>query len=106
LGARQPVYGPLNALVSADEVEQWIGRLLESSLVDERAVFAVVQMARRTGDRYRDISDSSRDAASAWLKTRGAAEHLLELVRIGGTLQDQEQRSVFGESLPRGLRIE
>jgi len=30
----------------------------------------------------------------------------LELVREGGQLAAEEQRGVFGESLPRGLRIE
>jgi hypothetical protein len=63
-------------------------------------------MARRTGDRYRDISDATRARAVDWLTAASAPEHYIRLVREGGRLEAEEQRTVFGESLPRGLRIE
>jgi hypothetical protein len=34
-----------------------------------------------------------------------AALHLRELVRVGGTLDEDERGEVFGESLPSGLRM-
>lgn len=105
-GERVPVYGPLNALVDMAVAEEWAGRLMKMGPPDDRAAFAVVQLTRRTGDRYRDVSDAVRQAVLAWLAGRGAAGHLLELVREGGQLREEEQRNVFGESLPRGLRIE
>ncbi len=106
LGARQPVYGPLNRLVPIEEAESWLDRLLQMNLADERSVFAIVQLSRRTDDRHRDLADAPRRKVLDWLATRAAPAHLVELVRVGGVLQEREQRSVFGETLPRGLRIE
>jgi hypothetical protein len=63
-------------------------------------------LTRRTGDRYRDLSDDLRESVLRWLSDRGATSHLVQLVREGGALREEEQRSVFGESMPRGLRIE
>ena len=65
-----------------------------------------MQMARRTADRYRDLNDASRAAAIQWLTEQRAAAHLLQLVRDGGQLDLEEQRQVFGESLPKGLQLE
>ncbi len=106
LGARQPVYGPLNSVLPTETVEEWIGKMLDMGLSDDRAIFAAVQLARRTDDRYRDVSAEVRRRVLNWLAQRGAATHLEELVRAGGSLREEEQRSVFGETLPRGLRIE
>jgi hypothetical protein len=69
-------------------------------------LFALVQMARLTGDRYRDLSEGARGRVVEWLVVHGAPGHFVSLVREGGRLEAEEQRSVFGESLPRGLRIE
>ena len=42
----------------------------------------------------------------AWLAEPSAAPaHFLELVEQAGTLDREEQGLVFGESLPKGLRI-
>src|SRR5690606_16309972 len=58
LGARVPAYGPLNTIVPTDVVELWIARILSRIPSDPEMIFAVVQMTRPTGDRYRDVSDS------------------------------------------------
>ena len=71
---------------------------------DPAIVLAVMQMARRTGDRYRDIPAELTDKVLAWLRERDAPAHYLELVERGGKLDEEEQGRVFGESLPKGLR--
>jgi hypothetical protein len=106
IGARVPMYGPLNALVPVEIAEMWVKRLIAADLQEEKTVFAVVQLCRRTGDRYRDVSDETRLLALSCLAERNASAHFKQLVEEGGTLQAEEQRIVFGESLPRGLRIE
>jgi hypothetical protein len=106
IGARVPVYGPLNALVPAEQAEAWLTTLLGLSHRQQSALFAAVLVARRTGDRYRDVSEATRAKVTEWLTTAGAPTHFVALVREGGELEAEEQRSVFGESLPRGLRIE
>jgi hypothetical protein len=105
IGARVPVYGPLNAVLPAEVAEAWTRRLLSLDAPDEKAAFAKVQLCRRTDDRYRDVPDELRGAVLTRLTSRTAPEHLLELVRTGGELRADEQRIVFGEALPRGLRI-
>ena len=106
LGARVPMYGPLNALVPAETAQEWTARIIASGVEDEKATFAVMQLCRRTGDRYRDVADETRESAITWLRARNGSAHSQQLVREGGQLEAEEQRVVFGESLPRGLRIE
>ncbi len=105
IGAREPVYGPLNTVVPADVAGDWIEALLAARFEDPQTAFALMQLARRTGDRYRDISESLRGDVLAWMEARDTSAHLLQLVREGGLLHEQEQGQVFGEALPIGLRI-
>jgi hypothetical protein len=106
LGARQPTYGPLNGVVAPEEAAQWVLRLLELPPEDDLARFAVVHLARRTGDRFRDLSETVREKALAWLTAGGATPRDVLLVRDGGTLEPQEQDRLFGETLPKGLRLQ
>jgi len=105
LGARTPLYGPLNAVVPAETVSQWLTKLLAMRLESSECQLAVMQLARRTEDRYRDLPEKTRREAADWLQTLDAPRHFIELVRDGGTLDSDEQGLVFGESLPKGLRI-
>ena len=105
LGARCPLYGPLNTVAPAESTSPWLKKLMEIDLDDPMADLAVMQMARRTGDRYRDLPDKIRATAADWLGRRGAPGHFVTLVREGGELDTDEQGLVFGEALPKGLRI-
>ena len=105
IAARQPVYGPLNTVVPPDVAGQWLKRLIELDLDEPMGHFAVMQLARRTDDRYRDLTAKLRDAAGGWLSTRGAPAHFVQLVESVAQLEREEQGLVFGESLPKGLRI-
>ena len=107
LGARVPLYGPLNTVVAPEVAARWLEALLASETIQSDAMlpFSVVQLARRTGDRYRDISEPVRERAIAWLTARGASLHHLQLVQEGGELDADEAGRAFGESLPKGLRL-
>lgn len=105
LGARSPVYGPLNCVVPPETAWQWLQALLKWHDADPLLAFAVMQLARRTDDRYRDLADKQRNAVLGWLRRSGASEHLVELVERGGLLDREEQKLVFGDSLPAGLYI-
>ncbi|HEV3344922.1 MAG TPA: Hsp70 family protein [Pirellulales bacterium] len=105
LGARVPMYGPLNTVVGPTEAQRWIGRLLEMESPSDAALFSLVQMARRTSDRYRDIDDGLRQRVLGWLDRHAAPPHYQELVSHGGELDEEEAGLMFGESLPRGLRL-
>jgi len=105
IGARQPIHGPLNTVVPAETASDWVGRLMDSPGDDPDHRLAAMQMTRRTGDRYRDVSDKTRRKVLDWLELHESPAHFLELVRDGGQLDAQEQGLVFGEALPKGLRI-
>ena len=72
---------------------------------DAASWLAVMQLARRTDDRYRDVREKLRSQVLVWLERDAAPQHFSELVRDVGRLDDEEQGLVFGESLPKGLRI-
>jgi hypothetical protein len=105
LGAREPAYGPLNTVVPAAEASEWIDKLLEFAGGDLMVQFAVVNLARKTGDRFRDIGETLRQQVFDWLDQHHAGDHARLLVRDGGPLDVAEQSRVFGEALPKGLRV-
>jgi hypothetical protein len=105
IASRTPVYGPLNTVVSVDAVSRWLEKLMQVREPTDVDKLAVMQMARRTDDRYRDLGEELRREVLDWMQGHDAPEHYLELVRDGGTLDSEEQGRVFGEALPKGLRI-
>lgn len=105
LAAREPAYGPLNTVLPPDIASEWIERLLSTDSTDAMLQFALVNLTRRTGDRYRDLPQASRDAVINWLTDRQASQHAIKLVREGDELAADEQDRVFGEALPQGLRL-
>lgn len=105
IAARRPVYGPLNGVVPVDLAAEWLAAGLRTFPTDPASHLAVMQMARRTGDRHRDLPEKLRSEVLAWLAREKAASHLADLVREVGELDREEQGKVFGESLPKGLRI-
>lgn len=105
-GSRVPVYGPLNSVLPAAISEDWISRLLkEQDLQDSTTQYALMQLARKTGDRYRDISESLRRRTADLLTQAAAADDLVGLIRQGGTLSQEDTEVLLGESLPWGLQL-
>lgn len=105
LGGRRPVYGPLNTVLAPDVAVQWLDRVMRLTGADPFESFAVMQLARKTGDRYRDVDDAARERVLKWMDRVQAPANLRRLVREVGTLEAEEQGLVFGEALPVGLRI-
>ena len=124
-GARSPLYGPLNTVIPAATAADWLTKLIGGKGVrphlceapggpfrqmgsdpfSAECQLADMQLARRTDDRYRDLPEKLRREAVDWLPLETAPPHFVELVRTGGTLDSDEQGLVFGESLPKGLRL-
>ncbi len=105
VATRVPLYGPLNAVVPSEVVAKWVPKLMELAGDEPAAALAIMQMARKTDDRYRDLPESLRRQTIDWLRDQSAPEHYLELVEQGGRLDEEEQGRIFGETLPKGLRI-
>lgn len=103
IGARCPMYGPLNTVVPPELAGAWLLRLME--LDAPESALSLMQLARRTDDRYRDLPERLRAKAAAWLANAAAPPHYVELVRHCGALDETEQSLIFGEALPKGLRL-
>ena len=106
LGARIPVAGAAHHAVPPDIATAWLDRLLA---LDFRAVddapFAVAQLARRSGDRARDLDEAARSRAAARLEKSGAPEEWSLAVREVQALGEKDEQRVFGEALPLGLHL-
>ncbi|MFH1809992.1 MAG: Hsp70 family protein [Pseudomonadota bacterium] len=106
LGARQPFAGSAHEVLSISVAEDWLSRLLGIDWkAAEGATFAAVQLARRTGDRERDIDDQLRDRVARKLAQVAASAEWIQQVREVGSLSAQDEAQVFGDSLPVGLRL-
>jgi len=104
-GARVPVYGPLNEVVDSQEAAEWATLLTTVKKPNATLFLALMQLCRQTTDRYRDIDQTILDSIVDFMKTNNAPEHLVALVEKGGDLDAKEQNAVFGDSLPKGLRL-
>ncbi len=104
IGTRVPASGQMNAVLAPDIVEGWLDKLLTFEKHTRDSLTAIMQLARRTGDRYRDISEEMREKVLKKLTEQNAPPHLLKLVKEGGKLEE-EQTFIIGEALPPGLSI-
>ncbi|HYG68527.1 MAG TPA: molecular chaperone DnaK, partial [Anaeromyxobacteraceae bacterium] len=105
LGARVPFHGSGHACVPARTAEAWIARLLASAAPRRELAFPLAQLGRRSGDRARDVDDAVRDEVARALAASGARAELVRMVREVVEASEEEERRIFGESLPPGLRL-
>jgi hypothetical protein len=103
LGARQPIAGGLQSVIPAERVRDWLPRLMTRK--DAVSQLAVMQLARRTDDRYRDLPSNERSQVVRWLASQSGTEDYQRLVEAGGVLAAEAGSLIFGESLPPGLRL-
>jgi hypothetical protein len=107
LGAREPLYGPLNCVVPAEAVAGWITRVLalERWPDVELLAFALVQCARVVDDRERDLDAGLRDRLADRLRELPGGGRSQVLLHEAVPLDRAETGRLFDESLPAGLRV-
>jgi molecular chaperone DnaK (HSP70) len=107
LGAREPLYGPLNCVVPASAVAGWVDRLLgvEEWPHPELLAFALVQIARLVDDRERDLDEALRDRLAARLEALPGGRRSQVLLHEAVPLDRAETGRLLDESLPAGLRV-
>lgn len=107
LAARVPFYGPIDRVVGPEVAARIVEALLAAPDWPRPAgyAFALAQIARRTGDRARDLDPALAERAAVAIETRGGAPHAARLVREIVELEAEEQARVLDESLPAGLRL-
>jgi len=106
LGARVPLYGPLNAVIPASAVKAWLAKIMTWEWPEpDKAAFPLAQLARRTGDRARDLDEATRAQLAALLRGMPGGERAAVLVEQIVELEAREERVALGDTLPAGLRM-
>jgi molecular chaperone DnaK (HSP70) len=109
LGARVPLYGPLNTLAHPQVVEGWLDALLDFTPATDGDrsgwAFALAQLARRSGLRAVDVGDDYRERVAAALRAAGANAGWVRMVEEVVSAEGEDRSAMFGESLPIGLRL-
>jgi molecular chaperone DnaK (HSP70) len=106
LGARVPAYASVHHVVAPHVAERWLDHLLREKWdVVPAAMTAAVQIARRTGDRARDVGDRTRQEVDRRLVAAGAEPDALRVVREVVEIGERERVAFFGDALPLGLRL-
>ncbi len=105
LGARIPLYGPIDRVVPPEEVSQWIEKLMEKVVhKDESFAYNIINMGRKTGDRSRDIEEGLMEkiieTASKILPEKKVLSFFESPVK---SLNTEDREWSFGETLPPGL---
>ncbi|HVU33870.1 MAG TPA: Hsp70 family protein [Opitutaceae bacterium] len=106
VGARVPVFGSSHQTVAPEQASEWLELLLQKNLrAVDGASFAVVQLARRTGDRTRDIEDELRQRVVAALRSAKAPDRWLQVVTDVVALEAEDEARALGDTLPIGLKV-
>ena len=110
IGARELLYGPVDRVIPPDKVKIWIHALMQAQWRDANPVCtALVQMARKTGDRTRDLDPTTVDDVIRWISANTHAENLLEqhlkYLLEAVSIAKQEEHLIFGETLPAGIAL-
>lgn len=106
IGARELLYGPVDRVIPPAEARKWIENILDRQWRQAKPVVnALVQMARKTGDRTRDLDQQLVARLIDWISPHAEladqSRYLLDVVPIAR----QEEQTLFGESLPAGITL-
>lgn len=106
IGSRIPFHGNNHDVISAELASTWLQQLLKVDWKKQpQAGFAATLLARRCDDRARDIDDDLRVHVLEKLKQAKAPVIWQDMVAEFKQLDEQQEKQIFGEALPPGLRL-
>ncbi len=105
LGARVPVYGPLNTVVAPSVAERWLARVSDARAVPQSAFPALVDIAAFTQDPARDVDAATRHRLADVLREAGATEDVVVPLVEARRATRADLHRQFGETLPEGLAL-
>lgn len=106
IGSRVPLYGSAHQVLACNQAEQWLEILLRQNWHKiQPAALAATLLARKSGDRARDINDNLRQRVLKQLSSIKAPANWLTLVSEVCELDANDTRRFYGDSLPVGLKL-
>jgi molecular chaperone DnaK (HSP70) len=106
VGARVPFHGSSHNVIPPETVAVWLaGMLREDWKKSPHIGFAATLIARMSGDRSRDIDEALRIQVADKLRLSKAPASWVELVEQVKELDEKDEKQIFGEALPPGLKL-
>lgn len=106
IGSRVPFHGNNHDVIPAVTAAEWLQQLLKIDWRQQvHAGFAATLLARRCDDRVRDIDEALRQEVMDKLKQAKAPALWQEMVAECKQLDENQEKQIFGEALPPGLRL-
>ena len=106
IGSRVPFHGSSHHVISAETAVLWLKQLMEKDWKKNPQVgFAATLISRNSGDRVRDIDEDLRAKVIAQLKLSKAPSSWVAMVEEFKQLDEKEEKQIFGEALPPGLKL-
>jgi molecular chaperone DnaK (HSP70) len=106
VGARQSLHSAAHEVAPPEAAERWLTELLTLDWKKiEPAGFAAAHIARKTGDRSRDIGEPLRAQVLQRLAGSGAPPSWAAMVSEVVELDQASTTRMFGEALPPGLKL-
>ena len=102
--ARELLYDPIDRVILPAEISPWIEALISENWTNPLpAGQALLQLARKTGDRSRDVDSAVVERIQNWLFQQGFLTHQVRVLSEIVPIRKQEVTAIFGENLPFGL---
>jgi molecular chaperone DnaK (HSP70) len=106
VGARIPFHAGAENVVPSEVAEEWLSALLSLDWKKQAfAGFAAALIARMSGDRARDVAETARVRVIDKLRAAKAPESWLDMVQKVKELDEADEKRLFGEALPPGLKL-
>ncbi|MEJ2475831.1 MAG: molecular chaperone DnaK, partial [Desulfobacterales bacterium] len=104
LAARELLYGPADRTIPPAEAARWIEQLIGYAWSNPTiAGRTISQIARKTGDRARDLDEETRNRVLEWMAANELPDDLKRRVMEITPPARNDQMAMFGESLPVGI---
>ncbi len=104
IGARELLYGPADKVIPSNEISSWIEKILSKKWHDPNLVGnALVQMARKTGDRSRDLDLETINNIVSLMDKNNFPSSKIRTLKEVVPMEKQEESAIFGEDLPSGV---
>ncbi|PKM12177.1 MAG: molecular chaperone DnaK [Gammaproteobacteria bacterium HGW-Gammaproteobacteria-3] len=106
IGARIPFHGSSHNVIAPTLAALWLQQIMKADWKKSpQAGFAATLIARKSGDRARDIDETLRLRIVEQLKAAKLPASWVDMVETLKELEREEEKQIFGEALPPGLKL-